>query len=266
MGLVSLFRKIIGLGLLAGAAFTANVALATDDAAAIRGILGGDIVRVGAVSAPPWYDRDLRSNAWVGLVPDIVEAIFTPYGIGIEYVDTQWGTAAAGLQADRFDLLGGFNETPERARAVDFTRPIGAHKMGVLTLEEDLSRYQTWEQVNDPSIRLAAIDGSAVATLLQPVLTRAQWVIVPNSEAMQLEVESGRVNALLSNDVQMGLYVSTRGRGHYVFPTPIQAQDTNIGLRKDRETFRDWLNARLDALEQDGTLERLWGSHIPAGR
>lgn len=246
---------------LTATALVAAPALAADD---LQDILGRAVVRIGAVSAPPWYQKDLHTNAWTGLVPDLAQAIFQPSGIAIEYVDTQWGTAAAGLQADRFDLLGGFNKTPERAQAVDFTRPIGAHKMGVLTLEDDLSRYRTWDSLNDPAIRLAAIDGSAAATLLQPTLTRTQWVIVPNSEAMQLEVESGRANAFLTNDIQMALYIERRGRGHAVFPQPVQSQPTHIGLAKNREALRHWLDKRLEALDEDGTLDRIWAKYVPA--
>lgn len=263
MKALPLIKTSLAVFALVGAALGATQTLAADS---LQAILARDVVRIGAVSAPPWYQKDLRTNEWTGLVPDLAQAIFTPSGIAIEYVDTQWGTAAAGLQADRFDLLGGFNKTPERAKAVDFTRPIGAHKMGVLTLEEDLTRYRTWDDINDPAIRLAAIDGSAAVTLLQPKLTRTQWVIVPNSEALQLEVESGRANALLTNDIQMALYIERRGRGHAVFPEPIQAQATNIGLAKDRETLRNWLDNRLEALDKDGTLDRIWAKYVPAAK
>lgn len=102
----------------------------------INTILPDHVIRVGAVNAPPWYQKDLLTNQWTGLVPDVVQAIFKNTDIKIEYVDTQWGTAVAGLQSNRFDILGGFNNTPERAKAVDFTRPMGSHQMGVLTLEK----------------------------------------------------------------------------------------------------------------------------------
>ncbi|MFT4191886.1 MAG: transporter substrate-binding domain-containing protein [Comamonas sp.] len=249
--------------MLLGAVLAAGSAQAADDLAAI---LGGQVVRVGAVSAPPWYQKDLRTNQWTGLVPDLAQALFQGTGVRIDYVDTQWGTAVAGLQSDRFDLLGGFNKTPERAQAVDFTRPIGAHKMGVLTLEADVARLQTWDRINQPDVTLSAVDGSAVATLLQPRLTRTRWVIVPNSEAMQLEVESGRATAMLTSDIQMAQYVARRGRGQIVFPTPVQEQATNIGLRKDRAALRGWLDARLDALERDGTLARIWARYVPTGQ
>jgi polar amino acid transport system substrate-binding protein len=259
MRFISGLQRVVGSILLSAIALTSAPLLAAES---LPAILGSQVIRIGAVSAPPWYQKDLRSNEWVGLVPDLAQAIFQASGVRIEYVDTQWGTAVAGIESDRFDLLGGFNKTPERARAIDFTQPIGAHKMGVLTLEDDTARYQTWERINDPAIRLAAIDGSAVLTLLRPVLTRAQWVIVPNSEAMQLEVESGRANALLTNDIQMSQYIARRGRGHMVFPTPVQSQATNIGLRKDRVALRNWIDQRLELLRKDGTLDRIWSKYI----
>ncbi|BAP43825.1 family 3 extracellular solute-binding protein [Pseudomonas sp. StFLB209] len=225
--------------------------------------LGGHLLRVGAVNAAPWYQKDLLSNQWTGLVPDIVQAVLEGTDVQVEYVDTQWGTAVAGLQSNRFDLLGGFNNTPERAKAVDFTRPMGAHKIGVLTLEKDASRYATWDKINTSAIKLSAIDGSAAANLLQPKLTHTQWVIVPNNDALQLEVESGRADAMLTNDVQMALYITKRGQGTMVIPSPVQEQPTNMGLRKDREQLRAWLDQRLETLEKDGTLARIWAKHVP---
>ena len=263
MKLSPILKRWSAVATIAAATLVSLPAQAADN---IRTILGGDVVRIGAVSAPPWYVKDLRTNQWVGLVPDIAQAIFQPAGIRIDYVDTEWGTAVAGLQSDRFDLLGGFNRTPERAKAVDFTRPIGSHRMGVLTLEDDTARFQSWDRIDNPALKLAAIDGSAAAVLLKPKLTHTQWVIVPNSDAMQLEVESGRADALLTNDIQMAQYIQKRGRGHMIFPTPIQSQPTNIGLRKDRDALRAWVDHRLDELDKDGTLQRIWAKYVPTAK
>ena len=134
----------------------------------INTILPEHVIRVGAVNAPPWYQKDLLTNQWTGLVPDIVQAIFKNTDIKIECVDTQWGTAVAGLQSNRFDILGGFNNTPERAKAVDFTRPMGSHQMGVLTLEKETQKYQRWDTINTSqtsSARLMARQPSRCCSL-----------------------------------------------------------------------------------------------------
>lgn len=65
---------------LVGAALGATQTLAADS---LQAILARDVVRIGAVSAPPWYQKDLRTNEWTGLVPDLAQAIFTPSGIAI---------------------------------------------------------------------------------------------------------------------------------------------------------------------------------------
>ncbi|HHU0330886.1 TPA: hypothetical protein ACT9YC_003333 [Klebsiella variicola] len=41
----------------------------------INTILPDHVIRVGAVNAPPWYQKDLLTNQWTGLVPDVVQAI-----------------------------------------------------------------------------------------------------------------------------------------------------------------------------------------------
>lgn len=240
--------------------FTLQAGMATA-APSLEEALGSKVVRIGAVAAPPWYQKDLRTNEWTGLVPDIANALFKDTGIRIEYVDTQWGTAVAGLQSDRFDLLGGFNNTPERAKAIDFTRPMGAHKIGVLTLGKDAAPYATWDKLNTNAVKLAIIDGSAAAILLQPKLPKTQWVVVTNNDGMQLEVESGRADGMVTNDIQMAQYIARRGRGTMVFPTPVQSQPTNIGLRKDRAALRQWLDQGLEKLEKNGTLDRIWSKY-----
>lgn len=227
----------------------------------INTILPDHVIRVGAVNAPPWYQKDLLTNQWTGLVPDVVQAIFKNTDIKIEYVDTQWGTAVAGLQSNRFDILGGFNNTPERAKAVDFTRPMGSHQMGVLTLEKETQKYQRWDTINTSQTRLSAIDGSAAVTLLQPQLDKAQWIIVPDSDNMQLQMESGRADAIVTNDIQMAQYIQKRHQGTMIIPQPIKEQATNMGLRKDRPELQAWLNGRLEQLDKDGTLKK-YGRNI----
>lgn len=227
----------------------------------INTILPDHVIRVGAVNAPPWYQKDLLTNQYTGLVPDVVQAIFKNTDIKIEYVDTQWGTAVAGLQSNRFDILGGFNNTPERAKAVDFTRPMGSHQMGVLTLEKETQKYQRWDTINTSQTRLSAIDGSAAVTLLQPQLDKAQWIIVPDSDNMQLQMESGRADAIVTNDIQMAQYIQKRHQGTMIIPQPVKEQATNMGLRKERPELQAWLNGRLEQLDKDGTLKK-YGRNI----
>lgn len=243
------------LSILPALLFGSAVASAADS---IDTILPDHIIRVGAVNAPPWYQKDLITNQWKGLVPDIVNAIFKNTDIKVEYVDTQWGTAVAGLQSGRFDILGGFNATPEREKAADFTRPVGSHQMGILTLDKNTEQFRHWSTIDSSHARLAAIDGSAAVTLLQPELPHAQWVIVPDSDNMQLQIESGRADAMVTNDIQMASYIHQRHQGTMIIPLPVKEQPTNIGLAKNRLQLKAWLDQRLAVLDNSGALKAIW--------
>lgn len=241
---------------------TAAQAQQTSD---LQKIVDARVVRVGAVEAPPWYDKDPVTGKWTGLVPDVMAAIFGKIGVKVDYVETQWGTAVAGLQSNRFDLMGAYNATPERALSIDFTRPMGSLKLAILTLKDSPRKYATWAAIDKPSIRLAAVDGAGATRTLQPLLTKTTWVLTQSSDAMFLELESGRADALLTSDVQIAKYIKAHGRGHMIIPTPVHAQPTNIGLRwSANPQLREWLNISLDFLQTDGTLDRIWAKYVPS--
>lgn len=244
-----------------GAALTALLpaAVAAQETTEFDRMMEQKTIRAGAVEAKPWFQKDFATGEWTGLVPDILDAVFEPQGIEVEYVETQWGTAVAGLQSQRFDLMGAYNETPERAEAIDFTDEIGGLRLSILTLEGEAESFDSWEKINSPEVKLAVIDGSGAARILQPKLTETSWVVVPSSDGMFLELESRRVDALVTSDAQIADYLNSRGRGTMVIPEPVERQPTNIGLRKsgDRK-LHDWLDAELAKLEASGAMDAIW--------
>lgn len=252
--------------LAAGAAFLLpRGALAASDSEYDK-MMAAKSIRAGAVEAKPWFTQDFASGKWQGLVPDILAAICAPDGIEVDYVDTQWGTAVAGLQSGRFDLMGAYNSTPERAQAIDFTQAIGGLRLSVLTLKGKAADFASWDKIDDPALKLAVIDGSGAARILEPKLTRVSWVAVASSDEMFLELESGRVDAIVTSDAQIADYIAGRGRGQMIVPTPVERQPTNIGLRKSADhKLLDWLNQRIAALEADGSMDRIWAKYTSVG-
>ena len=260
-------RRLLPIALAAAASIGTLSQATAQEANEFQRIVDARLVRVGAVQAPPWYEKDLAGGNWGGLVPDVMEAMFSKIGVKIEYVETQWGTAVAGLQSNRFDLLGAYNATPEREKAIDFTKPMGELKFAILTLKGPVDAYATWENIDTPSIRLAAVDGAGATRALQPLMPKTNWSVVQSSDNMYLELQSGRADALVTSDVQIGQYLKARNGGTMVIPAPVRAQPTNIGLRKSEDRkLLDWLNSQLVALRADGTLDKIWAKYVPVSK
>ena len=222
------------------------------------------VVRVGAVHAPPYYIKDPATNEWTGLVPEIANLIFASINVEIEYVETQWGTAVAGLQANQFDIIGAYNATPERAVAIAFTRPIGYLYTGVVVLNGDEGVWSTWDAIGAADVRIAAVDGAATTRAAERILTDTDWVRTQSNDAMLLELESRRADAILSNHPTLLGYVKTRGRGTMILPEPRLQQPTGFGLRKANPSdLRDWLNVAIAYFEANGDLEAVWQKYLP---
>ena len=255
--LSTILTAIAVLGLLAVAPDT--VAQATND---LQKIKDRKVVRVGAATAFPFYERAL-DGTWKGLIPDLMQPVAQALGVSVEYVDTTWGTASAGLQSDRFDIMGAFNKTPERALAVDFTRPIGATLYGLLSLTDRSKEFETWASVNRNDVRIAAVDGTGSYRTVSKQLTAVQWVLVQNFETLLLELDSGRSQLALTDSMEAKRYIAQRKKGVYITPTPILDVPTNLAIRKSADPkLREALDQIIENLDKKGQLEIIWANAI----
>lgn len=231
----------------------------------LQTIVDKGVVRLGAVNAPPYYDYDLATNKWSGLIPEITEAMFKTIGVKVEYVQTEWGTAVAGLQSGRFDIMGAYNATPVRALAIDFTKPVGYVPTALVTMKDDTAPYQSWEALNNPAIRIAAVDGAGTTRTAQKIAPKATWVLVPSNDAMLLEVESNRVDVALTSQPTVQDFIKARKKGTMVIPQPVIGNPANFGLPKNgSKELRDWMNIAIDAGKLDRSITDIWEKYLPS--
>lgn len=73
----------------------------------------------------PWSFHD-GSDTLVGYDVEVSRAIAEKLGVEPEYVESDWDSLFAGLDAGRYDLVcNGVEVTEERAKTYDFTTPYG---------------------------------------------------------------------------------------------------------------------------------------------
>jgi len=230
-------------------------------------ILSQKVVRVGAVEAFPSYRQDLASGKWEGIFPETVEALFGAIGVKVEYVPTEWGTAAAGLQSGRFDIIGGYSATPERALAVGFTVPVARVAVGLAaTSAEKQAAAANWSDLNKPEIRISLADGSATTRMVQRLLPKATYTAVKTEEAAILELESGRVDYFASTESSLSRYAQARKNVLLSYPKPEIGQNSTFALRKGERDLQEWMNISIGALIADGTIPGIRAKWLNASK
>ena len=236
-----------------GAASSAASTGAADQLAAIQA--NGKLVVALEGAWQPWSYHD-ESDTLVGYDVEVSRAIAEKLGVEPEYVESDWDSLFAGLDAGRFDIVcNGVEVTDERAKTYDFTTPYGYIHTALavrkdnedITSFEDLKGKTTANSLASTYMELAESYGATV----QGIDTL--------EETIQL-LTAGRIDATLNADVSFYDYLNVHPDAD--FKLVAQTEDAShvaIPVRKgdDSASLLEAINTAIEELRADGTLKAL---------
>ena len=202
----------------------------------------------------PWSFHD-ESDTLVGYDVEVSRAIAEKLGVEPEYVESDWDSLFAGLDAGRYDLVcNGVEVTEERSKTYDFTTPYGYIHTALavrkdnedITSFEDLAGKTTANSLASTYMELAESYGATV----QGIDTL--------EETIQL-LTAGRIDATLNADVSFYDYLNVHPDADFklVAQTEEASHVAIPVLKSDDTSFLDALNSAIEALRADGTLKEL---------
>ena len=203
----------------------------------------------------PWSFHD-ESDTLVGYDVEVSRAIAEKLGVEPEYVESDWDSLFAGLDAGRVDMVcNGVEGTDERALTYDFTTPYGYIHTALADRKandemktfEDLKGKTTANSLASTYMELAESYGATV----QGIDTL--------EETIQL-LTAGRIDDTLHADVSFYDYQHVHPDAD--FKIVAQTEDAShvaIPLRKGdaSATLLEAINTAIDELRADGTLKEL---------
>ena len=236
-----------------GAASSAASTGAADQLAAIQ--TNGKLVVALEGAWQPWSYHD-ESDTLVGYDVEVSRAIAEKLGVEPEYVESDWDSLFAGLDAGRFDIVcNGVEVTDERAKTYDFTTPYG-YIHTALAVRKDNEDIKSFEDLagkttaNSPASTYMELAESYGATV-QGIDTL--------EETIQL-LTAGRIDATLNADVSFYDYLNVHPDAD--FKLVAQTEDAShvaIPVRKgdDSASLLEAINTAIEELRADGTLKAL---------
>ena len=212
----------------------------------------------------PWSFHD-ASDTLVGYDVEVSRAIAEKLGVEPEYVESDWDSLFAGLDAGRYDLVcNGVEVTEERAKTYDFTTPY-AYIHTALAVKKDNDTITSFEDLKGKTTA-----NSLASTYME--LAESYGATVQGIDTLEETIQlltAGRIDATLNADVSFYDYLNVHPDAD--FKIVAQTEDAShvaIPLRKGAASasLLDAINAAIDALRADGTLteisERYFGQDI----
>ena len=236
-----------------GAASSAASTGAADQLAAIQ--TNGKLVVALEGAWQPWSYHD-ESDTLVGYDVEVSRAIAEKLGVEPEYVESDWDSLFAGLDAGRFDIVcNGVEVTDERAKTYDFTTPYG-YIHTALAVRKDNEDIKSFEDLKGKTTA-----NSLASTYME--LAESYGATVQGIDTLEETIQlltAGRIDATLNADVSFYDYLNVHPDAD--FKLVAQTEDAShvaIPVRKgdDSASLLEAINTAIEELRADGTLKAL---------
>lgn len=228
-------------------------------------------VRIGTANFKP-YSYSLPDGSLKGFVIEVISAALAP--AGVTKVQPIWvGDTSAyipGLNANKYDIIAnGMYIKPERCAQVAFTNPFYRAGMGMLVHKGNPKGIHSVKDIADKSnVKVATLTGTTQVKDLEGAK-------VPNGRVSLFPQDLGALRALKDKRVDALYLPQPEAAGLLIeYPelemaAPYQ-QLTNpktnqpafnhgaLAIRKKDSELAKYLNERLAAMQQDGTIKKIF--------
>ena len=215
----------------------------------------------------PWSFHD-ESDTLVGYDVEVSRAIAEKLGVEPEYVESDWDSLFAGLDAGRYDIVcNGVEVTDERAMKYDFSTPYGYIRTALIVRgdREDIASFE------DLAGKRTANSISSTYMLLAESYGATAMGVDTLDETLAM-VLSGRADATLNAEVSFYDYMNVHPDANLkVVALTDEASQVAMPIRKeaDSTSLLAAVNQAIDELRAEGELTRIsekyFGKDITAG-
>jgi len=250
-----LWAFVATLALLAGCASALN---APPSAPVLGRIQGKGELVVGTAASMPPLNMTTKTGEIIGLEIDLARAMAQAMSVKLRLATMPFADLLPALEAGQVDMiLSGMTMTSGRNMKVAFVGPYFISGKSFLTKAATLASTKGSADLNNPSMRLAALRSSTSQTFVQQTIPKATLVLIKDYDEGISMLLQDKVDAMIA-DFPICVFTVHRypDRGLYALDTPLTYEPIGIALPGNDPLLVNWAQNWLREQEATGALEQ----------
>jgi polar amino acid transport system substrate-binding protein len=207
--------------------------------------------------APYVFNDPNHPDQYIGYEKEIVDALAAAMGRKAEFVPSDWETLVSALQRKSFDVIvNGLEPTADRQKQIQFSKPYYIFQLA-LTVRKDEQQIHSLADCKNRTV--GTLGNTAASRLLQKEAIPMKGYADPVAAYRDLELK--RLDAVIM-DVPAEVFYVSKSATLKRAGDPFFRGTYNIGLRKGDDGLKTEIDAAIDKIMSDGTLEQIlhkWG-------
>jgi cyclohexadienyl dehydratase len=209
------------------------------------------------------YTFKAENGEYSGIDIAMARSLADSLGVKVEWVPTTWKTLMPDMLAGKCDIgMGGISVTLERQKKAFFSTTLDVDGKIPLVRCEDQAKYQTVEQINQPSVRLVEPAGGTNEAFVHAYLPAAQLQLHDNVTIFQ-ELLDKKADVMIT-DTSEALYQQKLKPGLCaVNPSQyMQYGEKAYLLPRDDMTWKLYVDQWLHLAKVTGKYQKVLGEWI----
>jgi polar amino acid transport system substrate-binding protein len=221
-------------------------------------------IRVAYISYPPSFIKDPNTGNFSGIFNEVLQQVGKNLDVKIDYTEeVAWGTMIEAIKSGRVDLVcTGLWPTTARGKLADFTAPLYYSTVRAYTRADNTKYDGNLTAINDPSTKIAGVDGEMSSIVAKDDFARAQLDGLPqNTDVSQvlLEVTTKKADVtFVEPAVAMEYIKNNPGKIKEIANVkPVRVFPNVMMVGKGEDRLRSTLNTAIQELVNNGFVDKV---------
>jgi ABC-type amino acid transport substrate-binding protein len=252
---IAILLAVLGLAV----SLVSAPAQAASESPILSRILSSGTLRVGMSLGQPPLNFKGKSGKPLGLEVDMARGLAGLMGIELKIVEKPFSELLGALAGGEVDLvMSGMTITPERNAKTAFVGPYFLSGKSILTRSTNLAQAEGIADLDQPDLKLAALEGSTSQQFVQSRLPKASLVTTPDyDEAVKLLL-ADEVTAVVADREIVALTAFLHPKeGLTSLREPLTIEPIGMAVPPGDALLVNFLENAMDALETSGFMSAI---------